>query len=211
MVGAATFHAVATELVVGSLSIAVLATILRCIATFSNPLARKAGAKVLSGLDAASLWAAGFGFSIIPFAIITGYLAAGDAASNPQVINKMILSGLCAGLWIGFIYGRMTLGPGLWNHRRLAVVQTFIAFLAIEVTYLLGSIGGLLARGEAIMDILPFFPHFENAPEISTFMSVVLMLIGLVTLLVVIFLQPKPQRITELVHNDSERLPSRLS
>ena len=197
MVGASSFHAFSVDLVVGSLSIAVLATILRCIASFSNPLAQRAGPQVLNGIDAASLWAAGFGLAMIPFAIITGYLASGDTASNPQAVNKMILSGLCTGLWIGFIYGRMTLGPGLWNHRRLAVVQTVIAFLAINVTYLLGSIGGLLARGETVMDSFPFFPHFESAPEIGTFVSVVLMLVGLATMLVVIYLQPKPQRMAE--------------
>ena len=103
MVAAATLHAFSTELLVGSMTFSVLATML-CL---GESIMEKVGPSILRGLDSAAYYSAIFSLCCIPIVALTGN-AAGDAASSPYLVNKMLLSGLCLGLWIGVIHGRYT-------------------------------------------------------------------------------------------------------
>jgi len=186
MVAAATVHAFSTEMLIGSMTFAVLTTCLRLLATFTDRIGQRAEV----GLDAAAFYAAIFALVMIPIVAITGN-ASGNAAASPLLVNKVLLSGLCLGLWIGVVHGRRTWGPDLWTRRSMALFHTGLVCAGYGVAAMLGSIGELLTRGETVGDILGIWPHFGASPTIGFGMSITLAILSLMTLLVVLFLQPK--------------------
>lgn len=186
MVAAATLHAFSTELLVGSMTFALVSTLLRYAATHLSALER-----LQTGLDLGAFYAAVFALLCIPLVAITGN-AAGDAGASPMLVNKVLLSGLCLGLWIGIVHGRWTWGATLWDSRVKAAVHTTLTCFGYAVAAMLGSIGGLLTRRETVGDILGFWPHFEGAPTVGLGMAVTMALLSLIVLLVVIFVQPRP-------------------
>jgi len=181
MVTAGTFHSVAVELVMGALALATFAAILCCIPRLAN---------LRSSLDAAALWGAAFGLSVMPVVIITGNLAAGGEAGSPLIANKMLLSAFGLALWIGFLHGRISLGPLVWERRSTAVIQVGVALLGFEVMTWLGSTGGVLSRGETIYDLLGL-PHLSSAPDMGIGLSAAILVLGLAAFIVVLFVQPK--------------------
>jgi hypothetical protein len=195
MVAAGTLHAMAVEMTVGSLVLATSAALLRTLMVLSPSLSRRLGDRVAGGLDGASLYGAILGLVFIPATIITGILAAGDG--NSLTSNKMLLSGLCVGLWLGFLHGRITLGPSLWANRPLAILQGAIAIVAFLVTMTLSSIGGELARGETVTDLIPIFPDFAASPEVGMVGSILMLILGVAALCVVLFVQPKARRLPD--------------
>jgi hypothetical protein len=195
MVGAGTFHAVAVELTIGAFALATAATLLRMLMVTSPYLERKLGHRVASGLDGAGLYGAILGLFVIPVTIITGTLAAGDG--NSMTANKMLLSGLFTGLWLGYLHGRITLGPGLWENKALSVLQGVLAFAAFLVLMMLASIGGTLARGETLTDLIPGLPHFESSPDVGMVGSILMFVLGVAALCAVLFVQPKARRLPD--------------
>ena len=189
MVAAATLHAFSTELLVGSMTFSVLATML-CL---GESIMEKVGPSILRGLDSAAYYSAIFSLCCIPIVALTGN-AAGDAASSPYLVNKMLLSGLCLGLWIGVIHGRYTWGPDLWQNRKMGIFHAVLVCLGYGTAAMLGSIGSLMTRGETVGDLLGIWPHLESAPSISFGVSITLTLFSLIALLVVIFIQPKAEK-----------------
>ena len=195
MVAAGTFHAVSVELTIGALAVATIATILRTLMVLSSSLSVKLGDRVAAGLDGASLYGTILGLAFIPVTIITGTLAADGG--NSLTANKMLLSALCTGLWIGFLHGRITLGPGLWENKPLAILQGVIALTAFHVVIMLSSIGGVLARGETLTDLLPGVPHMDSSPDVGMVGSILMLLLGTVALCAVLFVQPKARRLPD--------------
>tara|TARA_B100000700_G_C15014359_1_gene842556 strand:+ start:667 stop:1245 length:579 start_codon:yes stop_codon:yes gene_type:complete len=189
MVAAATLHAFSTELLVGSMTFSVLATML-CL---GESIMEKVGPSILRGLDSAAYYSAIFSLCCIPIVALTGN-AAGDVASSPYLVNKMLLSGLCLGLWIGVIHGRYTWGPDLWQNRKMGIFHAVLVGLGYGTAAMLGSIGSLMTRGETVGDLLGIWPHLESAPSISFGVSIILTLLSLIALLVVIFIQPKAEK-----------------
>ena len=190
MVAAATLHAFSTELLVGSMTFSVLATML-CL---GESFMEKFGANVLRSLDSAAYYSAIFSLCCIPIVALTGN-AAGDASSSPYLVNKMLLSGLCLGLWIGVIHGRYTLGPELWQNRKMSIFHAVLVGLGYGTAAMLGSIGSLMTRGETVGDLIGIWPHLESAPSLSFGISITLALLSLIALLVVIFVQPKGEKV----------------
>ncbi len=189
MVAAATLHAFSTELLVGSMTFSVLATML-CL---GESIMEKVGPSILRGLDSAAYYSDIFSICCIPIVALTGN-AAGDAASSPYLVNKMLLSGICLGLWIGVIHGRYTWGPDLWQNRKMGIFHAALVGLGYGTAAMLGSIGSLMTRGETVGDLLGIWPHLESAPSISFGVSITLTLLSLIALLVVIFIQPKAEK-----------------
>ena len=189
MVSAATLHAFSTELLVGSMTLSVLATVL-CLV---ESIAKKFEENILRGLDFAAYFSAIFSLCCIPIVAATGN-AAGDASSSPYLVNKMLLSGVCLGLWIGVIHGRYTWGPDLWSDRRKGILHVVLVSLGYGTAAMLGSIGSLMTRGETVGDLLGIWPHLESAPSLSFGISVTLALLSVIALLVVIFVQPKSEK-----------------
>ena len=186
MVAAATLHAFSTEMLVGSMTFSVVATVL----CFAESMFEKVGERAQRGLDHAAYFAAIFALCCIPIVAITGN-AAGDVSSSPVLVNKMLLSGLCLGLWIGVILGRKTWGPEMWSNRKMGLVHTGFVCAGYTTAAMLGSIGSVMTRGETVGDLFGIWPHFDNAPSISFGLSMVLFVLSLTALLVVIFVQPK--------------------
>ena len=131
---------------------------------------------------------------MVPFTIITGNLAADGG--NSMTANKILLSGLCTGLWLGFLHGRLTLGIGLWNSKKLVILQSLIALSACQVVLMLSSIGGTLSRGETLTDLIGL-PHLENSPDVGMTGSVLMFLCSSIALVTVLFMQPKSKRIAD--------------
>ena len=191
MVAAATLHAFSTELLVGSMTFSVLATVL-CL---GESIMEKFGPSVLRGLDFAAYLSAIFSLCCIPLVALTGN-ASGDASSSPFLVNKMLLSGLCLGLWIGVIHGRYTWGSELWSDRKKGIFHVVLVGLGYGTAAMLGSIGSLMTRGETVGDLIGIWPHLESAPSLSFGISVTLALLSIVALLVVIFIQPKGEKMS---------------
>jgi len=190
MVAAATLHAFSTEMLVGSMTFSVIATVL-CL---GESMFEKLGEKAQRGLDQSAYYAAIFSLCCIPVVALTG-TASGDASSSPVLVNKMLLSGLCLGLWIGVVHGRRTWGPEMWTNRKMGFVHTGFVCAGYTTAAMLGSIGSVMTRGETVGDLFGIWPHFDNAPSISFGMSMVLALLSLSALLVVIFVQPKGETV----------------
>ena len=191
MVAAATLHAFSTELLVGSMTFSVLATVL----CFGESIMDKFGPSVLRGLDFAAYLSAIFSLCCIPVVALTGN-ASGDASSSPFLVNKMLLSGLCLGLWIGVIHGRYAWGLELWSERKKGIFHVVLVGLGYGTAAMLGSIGSLMTRGETVGDLIGIWPHLESAPSLSFGISVTLAIFSLVALLVVIFIQPKSEKMS---------------
>ena len=191
MVAAATLHAFSTELLVGSMTFSVLATIL-CL---GESMMKKFGENMLRGLDFAAYLSAIFSLCCIPIVALTGN-AAGDVESSPFLVNKMLLSGLCLGLWIGVIHGRYAWGPELWSERKKGIFHVVLVSLGYGTAAMLGSIGSLMTRGETVGDLIGIWPHLESAPSLSFGISVTLAMLSLIALLVVIFIQPKSEKMS---------------
>tara|TARA_B100000214_G_scaffold141684_1_gene101289 strand:- start:965 stop:1543 length:579 start_codon:yes stop_codon:yes gene_type:complete len=192
MVAAATLHAFSTELLVGSMTLSVLATVL-CL---GESILDKFGRSVLSGLDFAAYFSAIFSLCCIPLVVLTG-TASGDASSSPFLVNKMLLSGLCLGLWIGVIHGRYAWGPELWSDRKKGIFHVVLVGLGYGTAAMLGSIGSLMTRGETVGDLIGFWPHLESAPSLSFGISVTFAMLSIIALLVVIFIQPKGEKMSD--------------
>jgi hypothetical protein len=190
MIAAATMHAFSTEMLVGSMTFSVVATVL-CL---GESILEKLGERAQRGLDHAAYFAAIFSLCCIPVVALTGS-AAGDASASPVLVNKMLLSGLCLGLWIGVVHGRRTWGPEMWSNRKMSFVHTGIVCAGYTAAAMLGSIGSVITRGETVGDLFGIWPHFDNAPAISFGLSMVLALLSLAALMVVIFVQPKGEKV----------------
>jgi hypothetical protein len=190
MIAAGTMHAFSTEMLVGSMTFSVVATIL-CL---GESMFEKLGERAQRGLDHAAYFAAIFSLCCIPLVALTGN-ASGDASSSPVLVNKMLLSGLCLGLWIGVVHGRRTWGPEMWSNRKMSLVHTAIVCSGYTTAAMLGSIGSVITRGETVGDLFGIWPHFDNAPAISFGLSMVLALLSLTALMVVIFVQPKGEKV----------------
>ncbi len=191
MVSAAIFHTVATELVIGAYAVACFGAIVRSAGAVLPAIDARLNDSWRSTLDGAALLGAIIGTAMVPAAIITGTLSAPPSLASPLLVNKMMLSGLALGFWIGFIHGRCTIGAEIWQNKRLAILYGGIAFTGFQTIILIASLGGLFGRGETVIDLLPFIPHLDGASTLGTGISALLMLVSLTALIAVIILKPK--------------------
>ena len=193
MVSTAVFHAISTEMVVGSFAIAVLGSITCAVATLIPSIRERMPSRLHMQLDSAAYIASIFGILMVPLAIVTGYLTAESmGGQNGMSLNKMIFSGLCIGFWSGVISGRRLCGYRLWDHRGLAILQGCSALGGFGTTVILGSIGGELGRGETALDLLPFDLGIYTPPSIGIVPALVLFLFSGLALGSVLFLQSRP-------------------
>ena len=192
MVGAATFHTVATELVMGMFSLAAICITFRLFSSLASeafwPDLRK---KLDPIADTTALVAAIGGVVFVPMAIFTGTQAAPSDLGNPYLFNKFLLSGLTIGLWIGYIHGRIKIGSQMWSKRSLAILQGGLGLTAFGVTTLIASMGGKVARGESLLDLMPFSLPLDNSIVLGTGSAALLFLLSLLALIVVLYVQPE--------------------
>ncbi len=197
MFGAATFHTAMAEIVVGSMVLASLCAIGCSVGSiFPNILGgRLSSERMMLTMDRASIAGASLGLAFIPIAALSGSFAADNTVNNALLYNKFVYTGLAAGFWAAFVIGRIRLGPRLWEHRSLSVLQGATATMAILMTTMASSIGGKLVRGESLFDIMPIWLPSDSATVLNPIVSIVLLLVGTGSLFAVFKLGPKAERI----------------
>ena len=162
MVGAATFHTAMAEIVVGSMVLATLCAI-GCSISRIIPTSEINNESLMVTMDRASLAGSVLALIFLPIAILSGNIAADGQAESALLYNKFVYSGLALGFWSAFVIGRIRMGPGLWEERPLAFLQSATAGVAFLMTSMASSIGGKLVRGESLFDLLPFWLPSETA------------------------------------------------
>ena len=197
MFGAANFHTAMAEIVVGSMVLASLCAIGCSVGSiFPNILGgRLSSERMMLTMDKASIAGASLGLAFIPIAALSGSFAADNTVNNALLYNKFVYTGLAAGFWAAFVIGRIRLGPRLWEHRSLSVLQGATATMAILMTTMASSIGGKLVRGESLFDIMPIWLPSDSATVLNPIVSIVLLLVGTGSLFAVFKLGPKAERI----------------
>jgi|TARA_B110000263_G_scaffold216579_1_gene202189 hypothetical protein len=198
MFGAATFHAAMAEVVVGSMVLATLCAVGCAIAAIFPNIAggRLSSERVMVTMDKASIAGALLGLVFMPIAALSGSFAADNVVNNALLYNKFVYTGLAFGFWASFVIGRVRLGPGVWQHRSLSVLQGATAAMAMLMTTMASSIGGKLVRGESIFDIMPVWLPSDSATVLNPILSAVLLLVGIAALVVVFRLGPETERIS---------------
>ena len=184
------------HLVVGlTTGIATLACLCAIAAWVSNYFV---GAKhIRSHLDTASYIAAIAVIPLLPIAVLSGTMAMSDPASDAMSYNKFLFAGLTTGFLASMVIGRWRFGPGVWNDSRISLLHAISAIGALASITVLGSIGAKMTLGESTMDILPFWPEFDDSVVVNEWLSVVLLILGLVAMAVAFMLGPKIEHIPE--------------
>jgi hypothetical protein len=61
----------------------------------------------------------------------------------------------------------------------------------------LGSIGAKMSLGESTLDILPFWPSFDESIVVNQWFSIAMFVLGLVAMVAAFMLGPKTERLPE--------------
>tara|TARA_B100000945_G_scaffold268692_1_gene229270 strand:- start:6966 stop:7541 length:576 start_codon:yes stop_codon:yes gene_type:complete len=184
------------HLVVGlTTGIATLACLCAIAAWVSNYFVGAKNAR--AHLDTASYIAAIATLPLLPIAVLSGTMSMSDPASDAMSYNKFLFAGLTTGFLASMVIGRWRFGPGVWNDSRLALLQAISAIGALASITVLGSIGAKMTLGESTMDILPFWPAFDDSIVVNEWFSLVLLIIGLVAMVAAFMLGPKVERLHE--------------
>ena len=151
MISSATFHVIATELVVGSFAMAGICFLVKALQSF-NFLVSKTISEVT---DNTGHFALGFGLIATPFAIMSGISSSpGSDISSPLLINKMFLSMAATGLALSVLYARYAIGQRVWANKQSSLTQAFFAGLGASGLMLLtASLGGKFTRNESLFDV----------------------------------------------------------
>ena len=150
MISSATFHVIATELVVGSFAMAGICFLVKALQSF-NILASKTISEVT---DNTGHFALGFGLIATPFAIMSGISSSpGSDISSPLLINKMFLSMAATGLALSVLYARYTIGQRVWASKQSSITQAFAGLGASGLMLLTASLGGKFTRNESLFDV----------------------------------------------------------
>ena len=187
-----TLHPLVVGLTTG---IATLACLCAIAAWVSNYFVGAKNAR--AHLDTASYIAAIAALPLLPIAVLSGTMAMSDPASDAMSYNKFLFAGLTTGFLASMVIGRWRFGPGVWNDSRLALLQAISAIGALASITVLGSIGAKMTLGESTMDILPFWPAFDDSIVVNQWFSLVLLIIGLVAMVAAFMLGPKVERLLE--------------
>ena len=150
MISSATFHVIATELVVGSFAMAGICFLVKTLQSF-NFLVSKTISEVT---DNTGHFALGFGLIATPFAIMSGISSSpGSDISSPLLINKMFLSMAATGLALSVLYARYTIGQRVWASKKSSLTQAFAGLGASGLMLLTASLGGKFTRNESLFDV----------------------------------------------------------
>ena len=184
------------HLVVGlTTGIATLACLCAVVAWVSNYFV--AAKHIRSHLDTASYIAAIAALPLLPVAVLSGTMAMSDPSSDAMSYNKFLFAGLTTGFLASMVIGRWRFGPGVWNDSRLSLLQAISAIGALASITVLGSIGAKMTLGESTMDILPFWPEFDDSVVVNEWLSVVLLFIGLAAMVAAFRFGPNIDRLTD--------------
>ncbi len=111
--------------------------------------------------------------------------------------NKFLFTGLTIGFLISMLLGRWRFGPTVWLDSRLGLLQTVCAAGALASITVLGSIGAKMSLGESTLDILPFWPSFDESIVVNQWFSFAMFALGLGVMVAAFMLGPKTERLPE--------------
>ena len=182
------FHHLVVGLVAGSGVIMGVCAVLVWLSSYISNLESSK-----STLDRAAYVASIFTLIVIPLAMISGNYSSTNSG-GAMFYNKFLFSGIAFGFTSSYLVGRVRFGPELWKYSSLAKLQMISALFSLTSIMILGSIGSKITLGESTLDILPFWPDFMNSIVINQWLSLFLVIIGLIS--VVISLRSSPMRIS---------------
>jgi len=182
------FHHLVVGLVAGS---GVIMSVCAVLVWLSSYISNLESSK--STLDRAAYVASIFTLIVIPLAMISGNYSSTNSG-GAMFYNKFLFSGIALGFTSSYLVGRVRFGPELWKYSSLANLQMISALFSLTSIMILGSIGSKITLGESTLDILPFWPDFMNSIVINQWLSLFLVIIGLIS--VVISLRSSPMRIS---------------
>ncbi|MDC0212705.1 hypothetical protein OAK49_02875 [Euryarchaeota archaeon] len=194
MFGADTFHTAMAEIVVGTMVLATVCAV-GCASIRYIPVPADKRESLMVTMDKASMAGASMALLFMPIAIMSGNFAAENTVGNDLLYNKFVYSGLALGFWAAFVVGRVRMGPGLWEVRPLAILQSSTAVMAFLMTTMASSIGGKLVRGESLFDVLPIWFPSDSAVVLPIWASAALLVVGMAALFVVFRMSPRTERI----------------
>ena len=203
-VSAGTFHVIHTELVVGILSLAAISLVLLCVLRLSPKIPfinQDQQERLIKAFDNTQMVSSAFGLIFIPIAMVSGIIASeGEATTNPILLNKIILSSISIGAWLAFVVARFRHGDSVWATKGMAIAHTANGLFAYFITTLVATLGGKYTRGESLYDLLPFSLGIEEAIIAPSWLNIILILVGVISV-TMLFLLPK------LLESDDEVIP----
>ena len=150
MISSATFHVIATELVVGSFAMAGICFLVKALQSFNFFTSKR----ISEVTDNTGHFALGFGLIATPFAIMSGISSSpGSDISSPLLINKMFLSMAATGLALSVLYARYAIGQRVWASKQSSLTQAFAGLGASGLMLLTASLGGKFTRNESLFDV----------------------------------------------------------
>jgi len=165
MVLYSTLHAAAVDAYIGTAILAAFCAVLRysmsLVRRFTSfgeeifhryPLARP-------GADYAAMFAASFAVITLPLVILFGILTVEEGGrdfGDDIIVSKILLSTAALVFWLTYLATRWKLHRELWYDLRQGSSQVLVAIYAFICTSLAASMGGKLARGESLLNLLPF-------------------------------------------------------
>ena len=195
MVEWSTIHAASTALVIGPIVLAALCTALRTLIAFdwwpSND--RLNSPHLAQAFDHAAIVGLIIGLMSIPVVILTGTFSSPHGGmGSATTVSKTLLSGILFGAALGGLHGRIALGDALWSSRITASLQCGLVGLSGIIVLELGSLGGMISRGETVLDLVPLIEPMGSAAPLGSGGGFLLFLIGLTTLALAWFVVPRP-------------------
>ena len=169
------FHHLVVGLVAGSGVIMGVCAVLVWLSSYISNLESSK-----STLDRAAYVASIFTLIVIPLAMISGNYSSTNSG-GAMFYNKFLFSGIAFGFTSSYLVGRVRFGPELWKYSSLANLQMISALFSLTSIMILGSIGSKITLGESTLDILPFWPDFMNSIVINQWLSLFLVIIGLIS------------------------------
>ena len=133
----------------------------------------------------------------MPLAIFSGTYATSDPGGIAILYNKFVFSGLAIGFTASFIVGRVRFGENIWNDFKLSTLQMICASGAMFWIIITGSIGGKISIGESVMDIMPFWPDFTSTIVLPWWVSMVMLVFGIASIVVALKLGPTVKKISD--------------
>jgi len=196
MVEWATIHAASTALVIGPMVLAALSTALRTLIVFgwwpSNDRLNSPG--LAQVFDHAAIMGLIIGLISIPVVVLTGTLSSPHGGmGSATTVSKTLLSGVLLGAALGGLHGRISSGDALWSSRITSSLQCGLVGLSALIALELGSLGGMISRGETVLDLVPLVEPMDSAAPLGLGGGFLLFLIGLTTLALAWFVVPRPE------------------
>ena len=206
-VSAGTFHVIHTELVVGILSLAAISLVLLCVLRLSPKIPfinQDQQERLVKAFDNTQMVSSAFGLIFIPIAMVSGIIASeGEATTDPILLNKIILSSISIGAWLAFVVARFRHGDSVWETKGMAIAHTANGLFAYFITTLVATLGGKYTRGESLYDLLPFSLGIEEAIIAPSWLNIILILVGVISV-TMLFLLPK------LLESDDELISENI-